>query len=80
MLRRLIISVGFGWAMRITAFLILFMCVIANLTLKSRLPPKGYTPWRFDDFFRHFKEVPFTLLVIASFLFFFGCATTSSSV
>lgn len=72
MLRRLILGVGFGWAMRITAFLILFLMIIANLTVKSRLPPKGATPWRLGDFTRHFLELPYTLLVIASFLFFFG--------
>ncbi|KAI5814878.1 major facilitator superfamily domain-containing protein [Pyronema omphalodes] len=72
MIRRLIILVGFGWSMRITAFLILGMMIIANLTLKSRLQPKGSTPWRITDFTRQFRDLPYCLLVAASFLFFFG--------
>lgn len=39
MTQRLIPEVGFGWAMRIGAFLILFLLFIANLTIRSRLPP-----------------------------------------
>ncbi|KAF8250049.1 MFS general substrate transporter [Wilcoxina mikolae CBS 423.85] len=72
MIRRLIVHVGFGWSMRITAFLILAMMVIANLTLVSRLSPQGATPWTICEFTRHFKDFPYTLMVCASFLFFFG--------
>ncbi|KUL83909.1 hypothetical protein ZTR_06852 [Talaromyces verruculosus] len=39
MSQRLIPEVGFGWAMRIGAFVILFLLIIANLTIRSRLPP-----------------------------------------
>ena len=58
--------------MRITAFLILGMMIIANLTLKSRLPPKGWTPLKLSDFLKHFKEPKYSVSVIAAFLFFFG--------
>ncbi|RPA98942.1 MFS general substrate transporter [Choiromyces venosus 120613-1] len=72
MIQRLIPRVGFGWTMRITAFLILGMMVIANLTVRSRLQPKGWTPFRLKDFLKHFKEPGFSMSVLAAFLFFFG--------
>lgn len=71
-IERLIPKVGFGWAMRITAFIILGMMVIANLTLRSRLPPKGWTPWRLNEFTKHFKDPKYSTTVIAACLFFFG--------
>ncbi|TIA03892.1 monocarboxylate permease-like protein-like protein [Aureobasidium pullulans] len=71
MVQRLIPRVGFGWAMRSVAFLILFMLVVANLTVTSRFPhsPK---PLVFKEFVRPFGELPFLLVTIGSFLFFFG--------
>lgn len=39
MSQRLIPEVGFRWAMRKGAFVILFLLIIANLTIRSRLPP-----------------------------------------
>lgn len=39
MIQRLIPEVGFAWAMRAGVFLILFLLTIANLTIRSRLPP-----------------------------------------
>lgn len=39
MSQRLIPEVGFGWAMRIGAFVILLLLIIANLTIRSRLLP-----------------------------------------
>ncbi|KAF7182468.1 hypothetical protein CNMCM7691_002038 [Aspergillus felis] len=39
MIQRLIPEVGFGWAMRAGAFVILFLLIIANLTIRARLPP-----------------------------------------
>jgi predicted MFS family arabinose efflux permease len=58
--------------MRITALVILGMMILANLTLKSRLPPRGWTPWRLNDFLKHFKEPGFSISVIGGFLFFLG--------
>lgn len=72
MIRRLIPRVGFGWSMRITAFLILAMMVLANLTLRSRLKPEGSTTWTVGEFARPFRELPYALVVAASFMFFFG--------
>ena len=39
MLQRLIATVGFAWAMRAAAFLIFGLLLVANLTIRSRLPP-----------------------------------------
>ncbi|CUS08116.1 unnamed protein product [Tuber aestivum] len=72
LIQRSIPQVGYGWTMRITAFVILGMMIIANLTLKSRLPPKGWTPLRLSEFLKHFKELAFSMSVVAAFLFFFG--------
>lgn len=72
MIERLIPKVGYGWAMRITAFLILGLMVIANLTLRSRLPPKGWSAWQLSEFTKHFKDSKFTFTVLAACLFFFG--------
>ncbi|KAG0642823.1 major facilitator superfamily domain-containing protein [Tuber brumale] len=72
MIQRLIPQVGYGWTMRITAFVILGMMIIANLTLRSRLPPKGWAPFRLSDFLKHFKELGYSMSIAAAFLFFFG--------
>jgi len=71
MVERLVQEVGFGWAMRISAFLILFMLIIANLTVKSRIPPSP-KPLVLMEFIYPLMEAPFLLLCIASFLFFLG--------
>lgn len=41
MLSRLIETLGYGWAMRISAFMILGLLVVANLTLRTRVPPSS---------------------------------------
>lgn len=71
MVSQLINKVGFSWTMRICAFLILFMMIIANFTIKSRMPPHRR---RFDilDFVRPLREPPFAITTMAAFLFFFG--------
>ncbi|KOS36679.1 hypothetical protein ACN38_g12568 [Penicillium nordicum] len=71
MVTQLIPKVGFPWAMRICAFVILFMLGIANLTLKSRLP---HRPKQFDilSFVRPLAELKFALTLAAAFCFFWG--------
>ncbi|KAG8529254.1 uncharacterized protein KY384_005889 [Bacidia gigantensis] len=71
MVQRIIARSGFGWAMRASAFLILGMQVYANLTVKSRFKQKP-TPWRIGEFIKPYTEMPFFLVVLASFFFFFG--------
>src|SRR5277367_7159488 len=41
-LNRLFSTVGFPWALRATAFVILGLLLIANFLVKSRLPPPGW--------------------------------------
>lgn len=71
MVAQLIPRAGFGWTMRACAFLMLFMLVIANLTIKSRLQhhPKRVDIWQF---IRPLKEPQFLLVLNSSFLFFLG--------
>lgn len=71
MLQRLVIRTSFGWSMRAAAFLILGLLIFANLTVRSRLPPSP-KPWSLHEFISPLGELPFFLLVLASFLFFFG--------
>jgi hypothetical protein len=71
MVSKLIPQVGFGWAMRICAFLVLFMLVIANFTIQSRLKPqkKGFD---LMNFIRPLHDIKFVLTVAAAFCFFWG--------
>ncbi|KAK7705989.1 hypothetical protein SLS57_009906 [Botryosphaeria dothidea] len=71
MVTHLIPEVGFAWTMRICAFLILFLMTIANLTIKSRIPPMP-KPLAPIEFVLPFKEMPYLMLTIGSFLFFMG--------
>lgn len=71
MVQRLIDEVGFAWSMRITAFLILFLMIIANLTITSRMPPQN-KPFKIMAFVEPLKEIPFDLVAFGSFLFFLG--------
>lgn len=63
---------GFGWTFRITGFFMLGMLIIANLTIRSRLPPRGSQPFSLDLFTKHFKQPTYTLLVVSCFFIFLG--------
>src|SRR5690554_1825709 len=63
MIRELIEKVGFPWAMRSVAFLMLGLMVIANLTVKSRIPPKGARSWHISDFITPLKDLKYMLTV-----------------
>lgn len=71
MVQRLVDEVGFGWSMRAAAFLILGLLIYANLTVRSRIPPTP-KPWSIREFVTPLGELPFFLVVAASFIFFFG--------
>ncbi|OCT47460.1 MFS monocarboxylate transporter [Cladophialophora carrionii] len=61
--------VGFPWAMRTIAFVQLACVIAAGLVLKPRLPPRRSGPiveWS------AFKEAPYTLYLIGSFLYFWS--------
>ena len=71
MASHLIPQVGFGWAMRICAFLVLALMTVAILTVRSRLPPQ---PRKFElsVFLEPFKDMRFNALTLSAFLFFLG--------
>lgn len=71
MVSRLITEVGFGWAMRACGFLILFLLIIANLTIKPFYPPH---PHRITgaQLRKPFKEIDFILLTSGFFCFSWG--------
>ncbi|KAK5207876.1 hypothetical protein LTR99_004167 [Exophiala xenobiotica] len=62
---------GFGWAMRTCAFLILFNCIVAILTLRSRIPPSG-RKFEAMAFVRPLAELPMLLTTFAVFFFYWG--------
>ncbi|PYI11581.1 MFS general substrate transporter [Aspergillus sclerotiicarbonarius CBS 121057] len=71
MLTRLFNLLGFGWAMRICGFLILFLLIITNFTMKSRLVHRR-KQFRLMDFIRPLRELPFILTTAGTFCFFWG--------
>lgn len=71
MVDRLIKEVGFGWAMRISAFLILALLIIAILTVTTHNPPK-FQPITWKRMTTPFTEFPFLCLTIGLLLFTFG--------
>lgn len=71
LLSRLIDTVGYGWAMRTSAFVILALLTVTNLTLRTRQAPTGRSlpP---GHMWRPFREIPFVLLLVGLFLVPFG--------
>ena len=49
----------------------LFLMIIANLTVKSRMPPSK-KPWKPIEFIHPLKELTFDLVAFGCFLFFMG--------
>jgi len=71
MVQKLIPKIGFGWTMRAVAFMFLGLLIIANLTVKSRLPPPR-RPFQIKEFVKPFTEKPFLLLALAAFFTYIG--------
>ncbi|KAG4425385.1 hypothetical protein IFR04_001535 [Cadophora malorum] len=71
MVTRLIDSVGYGWAMRISAFMILVLLGIANMTIKSRFPPNPQVVTK-AQLAAPFREPAFLLTMFGLALFTFG--------
>lgn len=57
---------GFGWAVRIMGFIILFLCIMACLFIRSRLPPP--TPSSPHPNFRILANPAFAMTVVGVFL------------
>jgi MFS family permease len=62
-------KIGFPWAMRCVGFLMLFFSILANLLLRPRV-----TPRRSGDIvdWPAFRELPYCLFALGSFLNFYG--------
>ncbi|KAJ5937938.1 monocarboxylate transporter [Penicillium verhagenii] len=71
MVSRLINEIGYGWAMRVAAFLIMILLVTTALTVRSRVPPKPRAMDR-DTLLRPFREVKMVLLVLGFVFLTFG--------
>ncbi|KAJ8075502.1 hypothetical protein PM082_021132 [Marasmius tenuissimus] len=71
--RRLIIQVGFPWALRILGFILLFALALPNLTLARRLPPKNIKGGLLN--LAAFKFMPYTIWTLSSFLTLLGLYT-----
>ncbi|EKV05875.1 Monocarboxylate transporter, putative [Penicillium digitatum PHI26] len=64
-------SLGFGWSVRIVGFIILFMVLIAMITVRERLPPrygKVLLP-------AAFTRAPYTLVTLGIFFMMWGLFT-----
>lgn len=71
MLSRMIEQIGYGWAMRVCAFLILGLLIVANLTITSRLPPHPTQLTR-EQMMQPFRERGFLFLMGGMFFLTFG--------
>ncbi|KAL2864813.1 MCT family MFS transporter [Aspergillus lucknowensis] len=67
----LIRDVGFGWAMRTCAFVMLGLLIIANLTVRPLNPPQPRKVTR-AELMKPMQETQFQLLMIGMFLFTYG--------
>lgn len=74
MLNSLISKIGYGWAMRTSAFLIGAMLIIANLTVRVRVqrPPAKLSA---EQLRQPFREIPFLALLAGLSLVPFGLYT-----
>jgi MFS family permease len=71
MVSRLIRQVGFPWAMRICAFLILALLIVANLTIRAAHPPNPQKITK-AQLAKPFSEFDFIFLCAGFFSFTFG--------
>jgi len=71
MVTRLIRQVGYGWAMRICAFMILGLLIVANLTIRANHPPRPQKITR-AQLAKPFRETEFLLVACGFFCFTFG--------
>ncbi|KAL4811180.1 major facilitator superfamily domain-containing protein [Aspergillus unguis] len=73
MITRIIPAIDFGWAIRICAFTSLFLLIITNLTVRSRLKHQRKKPLCHPlDFVRPLREIPFVLTSAGTFFLYWG--------
>ncbi len=71
MMDQLIPKVGFPWTIRAIALLFFALLTIANLTVKSRLPPTP-RPFILQEYLDTFKDVKLVLTLFGCFFFMSG--------
>ncbi|KAF5004924.1 hypothetical protein FDECE_8595 [Fusarium decemcellulare] len=71
MVSRMIERVGFPWAMRTCAFVVLVLLVIANLTVRNRIPPHPQKT-TVQSLWQPFKETEFTTITIGTGILTYG--------
>lgn len=67
-LQRLIPTVGFGWAVRIIAFIIMGCLTISCLTIRTRLPLSGHISLRTAIDLGGWKDPRYVLATVGNFL------------
>ncbi|KAJ0329288.1 hypothetical protein COL922a_012953 [Colletotrichum nupharicola] len=71
MIPKLIDRVGFGWAIRCVGFMFLFLLIVANCTVRSRLKPEQKSV-DMKEYFRGIREPTMMSTVFGLFLVFLG--------
>jgi hypothetical protein len=71
MVSHLIAEIGYGWTERAAAFLIQFLLIIANLTIRSLNPPNPQPPTK-EELLHPFHEVGMLALILGICLLTFG--------
>jgi MFS family permease len=71
MISHLIRILGFGWAMRISGFLMLFLLAIANLTIRPFRAPIPH-PVTLSQLLKPFRELKFVFITAGFFCYSFG--------
>ncbi|OBZ66781.1 Riboflavin transporter MCH5 [Grifola frondosa] len=71
-IERLIPIVGFGWAVRIVAFLIMVCLIVSCITIRTRLPLSGHVSLRTAVDFDGFRDPQYVLAGIGAFLLFYA--------
>ncbi|KAJ7615662.1 major facilitator superfamily domain-containing protein [Mycena polygramma] len=72
MLNRLIPRIGFGWTIRVLAFIVLFCFAVASCTIKTRRPSKPLPPLSKLLAFRAFRDPRYTFLCLGGWFTVFS--------
>ncbi|KAK7053488.1 hypothetical protein VNI00_004114 [Paramarasmius palmivorus] len=67
MIRELIPKVGFGWTVRIIAFIVLFCFSVASITIRSRRPAKPLPPLKSIVAFSAWRDRRFVVFALGAF-------------
>ncbi|KAM6514104.1 hypothetical protein FALCPG4_015267 [Fusarium falciforme] len=71
LVNRLIPRIGFGWTMRVCAFLLFGLLLLTNLTVRSRVPPQPKETG-IMAYLRPFTSLSFVLTSLAGFFYSMG--------